>query len=188
MGACQSKKTVGWGSITESLILDDFDAAGVAFITNTHILTGYQPHKSQPSITGIGGKREQGESYIQTALREAVEEIFHVSYIDHRLLVKLTHTCKPLTTIVQNSYVIVVYDFETLNSFLKIIKSYDIDTPLYDKFPLNWSDLIFNRRVHPNAEVSHLALLPLIHHNGEYPFVHHECILDMSMIKSAIST
>lgn len=188
MGACHSKKTVGWGSITETLILDDYDAAGVAFITNTHMLVGYQPHKTQPSLTGIGGKREEGETYIQTALREAVEELFHVSHVDTRLLFRLAKACKPITTIVQDGYVIIVYDFHALEVFLQTVAKSDVDTSLYDEFPLNWSDLILNRRVHPMAEISHLSLIPLIHHNGTVPFVHHECIADLAQIKTAIST
>lgn len=188
MGGCHSKKTVGWGSITESLILDDYDAAGVAFITNTHMLVGYQPHKAQPSLTGIGGKREEGETYLQTALREAVEEIFHVSDVNPRLIFRLARVCKPVTTIIQDGYVIVVYDFRTLDIFLQTVAKSDLETPLYDVFPLNWSDLILNRRIHPRAEISHLALVPLIHHSGEHPFVHYECLADLSQIKAAIST
>ncbi len=188
MGACQSKKTVGWGSITESLILDDFDAAGVAFITNTHILAGYQPHKSEPTITGIGGKREGGELYLQTALREAVEEIFHISNVDSRLIKHLSRVCKPITTIVQGGYVIVVYDFHTLTTFLKIVSTYDLYTPIYDEMPLTVSDLILNRRVHPKAEISHLVLVPLVHHSPIGPFIHHEFLADMAQIKTILST
>ena len=152
------------------------------------MLVGYQPHKAQPCITGIGGKREEGESYLQTALREAVEELFHVSDVNPRLIFRISRVCKPVTTIVQDGYVIVVYDFRALEAFLQTVAKSDLETPVYDEFPLTCMDLILNRRVHPRAEISHLALVPLIHHTGEHPFVHHECLADLSQIKAAIST
>ena len=56
--------------------VENFRAAGSVFTDSKIILAGYQPRKKKPFISGIGGKREEGESYMDTAIRETVEELF----------------------------------------------------------------------------------------------------------------
>jgi hypothetical protein len=165
-------------------------AAGLLLVRDSMVLLQHRaPWVHNGDTWGIpGGARDSHEDVIQGALREAVEELFHVSDVDPRLINRLSLICKPITTIVQGGYVIVVYDFHTLTTFLKIVCQYDLYTPLYDELPLTVSDLILNRRVHPKAEISHLVLVPLVHHSPIGPFIHHEFLADMTQIKSVIST
>ena len=51
--------------------------AGIVFKSETHVLMGYQPDKAM--ISGIGGKPLDLEPMIQTAFREAIEELFGVN-------------------------------------------------------------------------------------------------------------
>jgi hypothetical protein len=56
----------------------EYTSAGCIFTNGTHILGGYQPNKQAPCISGIGGKREDCEEFVQTAMREMLEEIFGI--------------------------------------------------------------------------------------------------------------
>jgi hypothetical protein len=57
------------------------EAAGIVFTNGTHILAGYQPRKKNPHISGLGGSKQKDESYMQTAWRETLEELFELKDI-----------------------------------------------------------------------------------------------------------
>jgi len=146
---------------------DGFKAAGVAFTNSRHVLAGYQPHKKHPSISGIGGSRESGESYMHTALRECVEELFEPTHIPKALLSKLAEIA-PQKVIQSKSYINAIYSFDDLQAMLIIMKRLGLRSPLYETFPRNLTELIMNRvptgalSGAKAAEISHLALLPVV--------------------------
>ena len=101
--------------------LKEFDGAGCIFTDGTHILAGYQKGK----ISGIGGTRMEGETYIQTALREFVEEKFEYKPTPD-LMFQLEHAIEPRRLFMNGSYVCVQYSFEDLEAFMLIIKLSEI--------------------------------------------------------------
>jgi hypothetical protein len=141
--------------------------AGCVFTDGKHILAGYQPHKKHPGITGIGGQREGEETYIETAYRETIEELFHVSSIPIGLIEKLTHKMTPKKIKMKKGYVIVSFDFEDLQLFLTICKKAGLRSPLYKTMPKTLLETIQLRGTDLKAEISTLCLLPVVYHGGK---------------------
>jgi NUDIX domain len=156
---------------TRRLRSRSYKAAGVVFTDGHLILAGYQPLKAAPFISGIGGSKEEGETYKETALREMVEELFETS-VPPALLAELktyvSHS--PRKVLRSATYVRLVYTFEDLVDMLAIMKKH-IKSPLYATFPLTLMDLLFHRRVGAKAEISHLCLLPVVKHDTRDPLV-----------------
>lgn len=167
----KSKNSVNYIPLVNNFVTDPekFKAAGVAFTNGIHVLAGYQPHKKHPSISGIGGSREPGEFYMQTALRECVEELFEPTSIPKSLLPKLAQIA-PQKVIQSGSYINAIYSFEDLQAMLSIMMRLGLRSLLYEKFPKNLTELIMNRVTTATgalssdkaAEISHLALLPVV--------------------------
>jgi len=138
-----------------------YNAAGVLFTNGTHVLAGYQPNKKKPCITGIGGSRESFETFLQTALRETVEELLHVKEVPSQLICNLSDSLKPLSVFSNKNYVTVLYSFEQLETFLEILKENGITTDLYKEFPLSLEELVFKRKNSKEVEIKQFAVLPL---------------------------
>ena len=139
--------------------LTNFKAAGCVFTDGKYILAGYQPKRSEYNISGFGGSRLYGETYMQTALRETLEEFFEVDPPRH-LIDDIEQLLKPTATHINDTYVLVQYTFEDLIKLLGYSKSACKHTDLYDIFPESLNDLIFNRNHTPRSEVHQLCLLP----------------------------
>jgi hypothetical protein len=138
-----------------------YKGAGVLFTNGTHVLAGFQPNKKKPCITGIGGSREPYETFLQTALREAVEELLNVKKVSSRLICNLSDSLNPLSVFSNNDYATVLYSFEQLETFLKILKENGITTNLYKEFPLTLEELVFKRKNIKRTEIKQFAVLPL---------------------------
>jgi hypothetical protein len=138
--------------------LKNFDGAGCIFTDGTHILGGYQ----KGAISGIGGSRIDGETYLQTALREFVEEVFEYKPTPD-LMFQLENAIEPEGVFMNGSYVCVHYTFEDLEAFMLIIKLSEIDSVLYNSPPLTLTDLVFQRKYPTaiNQEILELCILPL---------------------------
>jgi hypothetical protein len=158
------KNSVNYVPLVNNFVTDPerFKAAGVAFTNGKHVLAGFQPHKKHPSISGIGGSREPGESYMQTALRECVEELFEPKSIPKSLVPKLAQIA-PQKVIQTGSYINAIYSFDDLQAMMNAMKRVGLRSPLYEKFPKNLTELIMNRVLigEKVAEISHLALIPV---------------------------
>lgn len=164
-----------------------FMGAGCVFADDKHILAGYQPHKGKPCISGIGGHAEAGETYLQTAYRETIEEIFHVSTIPSGLVDTLIRRMRPHDIRNKKGYVILRFTFQDLTLFLQLCKQAKLQTPLYTKFPLTLFDLIRLRKRDTHAELSTLCLLPIENHtNRMTQFVHPGFVHDISEISEDI--
>jgi len=140
----------------------DFKAAGSVFTNGTHILAAQQPLKNPAIISGIGGSREAGETVMVTAIRETLEELFDLKNVSKRLIDTIIESVPPKKIIKNGSYVFGIYDFNSLTKMLQIVKKFGIKSPLYKKFPETLFDLISTRIISSSAELSHLALLPLV--------------------------
>lgn len=146
---------------SRSAISQEFTAAGCLFTDGAHVLAGYQPNKRQPTISGLGGKKANGETYTRTALRETLEELFNMK-VNGELLDLLETTAVPRRIVVNGQYVVLYYTFHDLETLLRYASSYCSNTNLYEDFPLTLNELIFNRDYTQHSEVSHLCLLPFV--------------------------
>jgi hypothetical protein len=173
-------------SLHSSSTLLNFKAAGTMFISETHVLCGYQPNKQNPGITGIGGTRIALETYTYCAIRETLEELFDIT--PHETVISIiAKNISPIHTMKNNNYVCVVYTFAHLNMLLKICKQMKVKSPIYDNFPTSLHQLIFDRKPTPSSEIKHLTILPLHIKNPTVPLVLEEFISDLKIVARTIS-
>lgn len=139
-----------------------YKAAGCLFFTERLLLAGYQPHKKQPILSGLGGLRKATELPAQTAFRETVEELYHVEHVPRELIERLQKKLIPNAVLDEDGYVVLVFDLFQLLKLLRICKNYGVKSPLYSTMPTTLDDLLMKRLPDPSAEISHLCLFPLI--------------------------
>ncbi len=143
--------------------INDYEAAGILFIDDKHFLAGYQPKKRWPCITGIGGAKEEGdESYVATAFRELLEELFDWKSPSPLLLNRIAAEVEPAAVFQNDSYVSIALSFKDLEKILSVARRESAHTPFYEKFPTTTWELIRNRIVIADAEVQQLLLLPIV--------------------------
>lgn len=111
-------------------------------------------------ISGVGGKRNEGESPQETAMRETIEELFDIEEVSKDLINSLTCELPVMKMLVTNTYTNYVYSFEDLNKLLAIVRTH-INTPLYETFPLTVSDLLLNCKYNSRSELPILCLVPI---------------------------
>ena len=160
---------------------ESYKAAGCVFKSAHHILAGYQPKKKTPYISGIGGKKEAHESFMDTALREMIEELLETTPTP-ALIQEIKVSIAPTKVVQNGSYILVLYTFESLSSILKLVKKHALHSPLYDTVPETLIELIFKRKVSSKSELSHLSILPLVEHDRKNPFVDPYFIKDMPIL------
>ena len=136
-----------------------YTAAGTLFTNKKVILAGYQPKLE--SISGIGGMKEEGEKYKQTAIRETIEELFHVKKVPKKLVKEIIKTVEIEKVVKNGTYKMLIYNFRSLKKILKIIKAHGIESPLYKKIPTSLSKLLLKRKTISKSEIKQLVVLPL---------------------------
>lgn len=147
MGLCQSN------------IVTQPYGAGILFTNGTHILCGYQPNKKKAIISGFGGKIKENETLNITAIRETLEELFDINPSSD-LLLDLENILKTRYSSFNKNYYIMKLSFSDIFKIIKILALRDYVSPLYDIWPNNIRELLFNRKnIHTN-EISHLCILP----------------------------
>lgn len=162
---------------------EDYEAAGCAFTDGKLILAGYQPNKPQPFISGIGGMKEEGEGPLDTALRETLEELFEIQETSPYIS-ELKATLNPSKVIQNKTYILLAFTFEDLDAILRILKSRGATSKMYSTFPETLFELLFDRKILEDEkhEISHLALLPLVRHEHQNPFVSSDFLEDMAAL------
>ena len=157
----------------------EYTSAGCIFTNGTHIIAGYQPNKPNPCISGLGGKKEEGETVLQTAIRETIEELF--GFYDFPEIVLKVCLLEPMQVFHNGKYGMVVYSFCDLEKILVIVKESGKVSPLYAEMPVSLNDLLF-LRMEGKAEISHLCVLPLLKHEKKYPFIEPYFLKDLQML------
>ena len=139
--------------------------------------------KRSPLISGIGGTKKRNEVYVYTAFRELIEELFEprgsipdklIDLLGNKIKYHLVHKTK--------GYIILDYGFDDLVKILKLCKGFGLKTPLYKTFPLTLQQLIHDRISIYSAEISHLALIPMIMYRDPSIIVHTDFIRDIRSI------
>lgn len=133
--------------------------AGIVFKSETHVLMGYQPHKAM--ISGIGGKAQEFEAPLHTAFRETIEELFGVKPT-YWLIVSLAEIFKTAGSVQNGGYTMFVLSFDDLLRFMTYVRVSVQTSPYYAQFPESIHDLLLRRRAPADAEVTHLALIPMV--------------------------
>jgi hypothetical protein len=175
MGAKQTKPSVTANPVNGL----PYTSAGCVFTDSKLFLAGYQPNKKKPCISGLGGSKKKGEIPQETAIRETLEELFHLKKVPHHLINSLL-TIIPQKTTQNGSYVMFIYSFAQLEEILGACSG--LVSPLYTTIPTSLIDLLLHRKPNTKAEISHLCLLPLVKHNSEYPFIYLGLFRDMMSI------
>jgi len=107
------------------------------------------------------------ETFMETALRETVEELLDIKGIPKGVLRSLERALRP--TSIRGKYVdgwglyiVVIYTFEDLLKILKCADKAAIQSPLYRTFPRTISNLLLDRNpaASPHTEITHLSILP----------------------------
>ena len=140
--------------------LEDYIAAGCIFTNQTHVLAALQTKRGVEKISGLGGMKKTGETYQQTALREMLEELFELKIPDEILSLVTLHI-KPRGVHLRGTYILIHYSFDQLQGILELVKPWLETTVLYERFPLNLTELILERKQSDLAEITSLCLLPL---------------------------
>jgi 8-oxo-dGTP pyrophosphatase MutT (NUDIX family) len=134
-------------------------SAGIVFQNKTHVLMGYQPSKKM--ISGIGGKSLDGELTLETALRETVEELFGMPPT-RWLLNGLLGYFQSRRAVQNGSYTMYIFSLHDLYDFMAIVRGFMLTSPYYPAFPETLIDLVLERRAPPDAEVTSLAIVPIV--------------------------
>jgi 8-oxo-dGTP pyrophosphatase MutT (NUDIX family) len=136
------------------------------FTDGIRVLAGYQTKLGK--IGGFGGKSRSGESRIETALRETVEELFGITGdVPAELIAKLPRSDD---CIEYAEYTCFIYNFEDLQTFIRRAGRCINSSPLYSVFPATVWELIQNRMVSESVEVGELYLMPTDHYTMSRAF------------------
>jgi hypothetical protein len=169
--------------IDSSVNVSKFNSAGVLFTDDTYVLAGSQNIKKTLYISGIGGKKENNETYMDTALREMVEEIFDIqpSHIDLELLKK---KFKPKMVFQVKTYITVVYTFIDLQNIANFLNNRGFQSRLYNIFPLSVDDIVKERITCFNTEIYKLHLIEFAKRENYPKTVHTDFIHDLVKYKA----
>jgi hypothetical protein len=141
----------------------DYTGAGCMFVSDKSVLAGYQPNKKNPMISGFGGKRKTGESFMDTALRETFEELFDIEIVPNILIKKVTENIPPRLIRTYGSYITLIYTLSDLDDILFLARQHIGCSELYPiSFPRNYIELMYYRINNGDCEVSHIFLLPYV--------------------------
>lgn len=162
-----------------------YNCAGAIFTNGTHILAGYQPNKKTPFISGIGGRMEESEKFIETAIRESIEEILDIKIVPRKLIEDIIKNVEFKKTIENDSYSIVIYTFEDLFKILEIVSSHIKASPIYKKIPSDLEELIFQRFPSKESEISQLCILPIVNHSHTLPLVDINLLKDILILQGS---
>lgn len=139
--------------------------AGIMFTDGKFVLAGYNPRKFH--ISGIGGKAEENETPIQTAIRETLEELFELETIPEDLKTILFENLTFDTVFSGSGYTNFIMDFRyDLEVVFNAISKFDVRSRVYSTIPQTLEQLLMTRIVVPEAELSHLMLIPCVYNIG----------------------
>jgi hypothetical protein len=136
-------------------------AAGCLFTDGKHVLAGLQQKNGNLVLSGFGGKIEPtDECTIDAAIRETLEELFHIEVPPEIVRYIMVHNL-PQNQFQNGDYRVHVYSFWDLVDFLHICQGFGVVSPLYDSIPTDILSLIQKRKILPEAEIKELSLLPM---------------------------
>lgn len=160
----------------------EFSCAGIIFTNLTHLLAGYQLHKKKPCITGIGGSRKKGETALETAWRETIEELFDCSVVPQELIRICIAKFVPSRWFSRGEYICFQYSFDDLYNFLKLVKRNTLPMTIYSTYPSTLFELVINRKYSESTEIQSLCILPFVQNNNGSLVIHEEFCMDIDQL------
>jgi len=134
------------------------------FTDGKNVLAGYNPKKFH--ISGIGGKAEEGETPVRTAIREVLEELFELEEIPKGVSTMLYEKLTFDKLFFRHDYSNFIMDFDDLKTIFKILSYFELKSRVYDTIPTTLEELLMTRKVVKEAELSHLMLIPCVYNIG----------------------
>jgi hypothetical protein len=162
---------------------ETFTSAGVFFTDGIHVLVGEQNSIDRIVLSGIGGKKEYDETYMETALREMIEELFDIMHVPKNLIKLLQKTYTPQMVFQVYTYITVVYSLNDLESMLYLISNFGLHSKAYVSIPLSLDTLIENRIDTFDSEIKSLTILSLSMQNLPFKPIHIDFIHDIEKYK-----
>lgn len=124
--------------------MDVFFGAGILFLSEREnsVLSGFHPKLNRWS--GFGGKRQEDEVAIHTAVREVIEEIFGIYSLKDDCL---TEMCTLVTDNPRNEggYFLFVEPIHTLFKMAEVLRKNEYISEYYLEIPTTL-DMLFNKR------------------------------------------
>jgi len=146
----------------------NYTAAGVLFTDGESVLAGLQADSNDTkSLSGFGGAKEPGETYMDTSLRELVEEFFDSIDVPKKLIETLKQKVRPYYIYQVDTYIIVVYTFKQLRTILRIVAKSGLQSRLYHTIPLEVHELVLYRQPMTDCEIFTITMIPI---TLEYPY------------------
>jgi hypothetical protein len=115
-----------------------------------------------------------------------IEELFEVTTIPLQLIQDIEKYIIPSRFVQTGSYIMAVYTMSDIVPILRLVKRHRIRSPLYEKIPQTLDDLLFKRKIPSDKppEITHLAILPVVIHPSDVPFVDPHVVQDMGKLLS----
>jgi hypothetical protein len=141
-------------------IITDWHSAGIIFTSNDTILVGFKNINENWLVSGFGGKKEDGELYYQTAIRETMEELYEVP-ITKEIIEYIANTLTIIKAVDNEGYILMICDISQLKVFMLAGINFQLDTPIYDTLPYSTLSLIGNRKNRQFIEYKFIGFLPI---------------------------
>jgi hypothetical protein len=135
--------------------------AGILFTDGKLVLAGFNHHRF--CITGIGGKKKDNETPVQTAVREMLEELFELDGVPDSLKKTIMNVLTFDNVMSNQTYTVFIMNFNDLQRVCREVFATNCPSKVYDEIPLTISDLLLKRKILRDSEFSHLSLLPCVY-------------------------
>lgn len=169
--------------IDASVEATPWTAAGVLFTDNTYVLGGVQQCNDKHIVSGIGGSRQDDEPYMDTSLREMIEELFDIVEVPKSLVAILKKKLTPKVVFQTQGYITVVFTFKQLEQMLRIIVKHSLQSRLYESIPYTLHELMLYRFPCNDCELSRLLLVNLYPKRAYSSLIHKEFLQDLLTYK-----
>ena len=135
--------------------MDAVFGAGILFVSYTggSVLAGFHPKLGRWS--GFGGKCHENELYIDTAVREVVEEIFGIFSLSPAILSELGK-CVVSAPRNDGGYMLFIEPIDTLLNMCEVLRKNAQISPYYQTIPSSLDSILVPRHVNYSSEISKL--------------------------------
>jgi hypothetical protein len=140
--------------------MTDVFGAGILFISYTvgSVLAGFHPKLDRWS--GFGGKCHENEIYIDTAVREVVEEIFGIFSLSPDVLSELGK-CVSSAPRNDGGYMLFIEPIDTLLNMCEVLRKNAQISPYYQSIPSHVDGIIVKRYVNSTSEINKLLMFAI---------------------------
>jgi hypothetical protein len=95
-------------------------------------------------LSGFGGKKEEGETYYETAIRETFEELYETP-VPQEMVHYIADRIKVSSVINNKGYVLMICDYDQLNKFMLASIRFALNSPVYPTLPYSSTTLVSPR-------------------------------------------